>query len=63
MTKTIFTKSHTPVPNYEGATILNSQISQNFFAPEFMLPDSKNIFDALFACTKTWHSKKADLFS
>ena len=47
MTRTIFTKSY-PVPNYEGGrpTILKRQISQKIFTSEFMLPDSKKIFDA-----------------
>ena len=49
MTRTIFIKSY-PVPNYEGGrpTILKRQISQKIFTCEFMLPDSKKIFDALF---------------
>ena len=53
MTRAIFTKSY-PVPNYEGGrpTILKRQISQKIFTSEFMLPDSKNFFDALVLLTE-----------
>ena len=51
--KNTHTHSYTPVPNYEGGNILKRQISQKFFTSEFMLPDSKKIFDALLK--KTLH--------
>ena len=42
-----FSQKATPVPNYEGSTSLKRQIPQKIFTFEFLLPDSKKIFDAL----------------
>ena len=47
MTKAVFTKKATPVPNYEGGTILKRQISQKLFYIWVMLPDRKKKIDAL----------------
>ena len=38
---------HKKLPNFEGGTSLKPQISQKIFTFDFMLPDSKNISDAL----------------
>ena len=42
-----FSSYNKKVPNCEGGTILKRQISQKIFTSDFMLPDSKKIFDAL----------------
>ena len=46
-----FSQKATPVPTYEGVTILNRQISQKIFTSEFILTDSKNFFDVLLCST------------
>ena len=38
---------HKKLPNFEVGTSLKHQISQKIFTSDFMLPDSKNFFDAL----------------
>ena len=43
---------HKKLPNCEGGTIRKRQISQKIFISDFMLPESKQFFDALY-CTLT----------
>ena len=38
---------HKKLPTFESGTSLKPQISQKIFTSDFMLPDSKNFFDAL----------------
>ena len=38
---------HKKLPNFEGGTSLKPEILQKMFTSDFMLPDSKKIFDAL----------------